>query len=223
MATETIPTDAATLKSVVQIAAGAVYKPLPQKIEDGYVTAHAVQTIAADPQRLYTLWRDVEAFPRWQEYVVSVKDLGAGRSHWVMGNPEDVDPKGKDGKRIEFDSQIERDDPGQRIGWKSITEGVEQEGVVTFEPAENGRGTIVTLIQKQKVPGGLLGNAAAATAKRGPKQIVIEDLRHFKEMVEAGEIPTVAGQPHGPRGVSGGIKEWMLGENNPTPPGSSGR
>ena len=66
-----------------------------------------------------------------------------------------------------------------------------------------------------------MGNAVAATAKRGPKQIVIEDLRHFKEMVEAGEIPSVAGQPHGPRGVTGAVKEWMLGENNPTPPGSS--
>ena len=216
MATEVIPTDASKLKSVAQIAEGTVYKPLPQKTEGGYVTAHAVQTIAADAQTLYTLWRNLEAIPRWQEYVVSVKELGAGKSHWVMGNPEDAD-----GKRIEFDSQIERDDPGQRIGWKSVTEGVEQEGVVTFEPAENGRGTIVTLIQKQRVPGGVLGNAVAATAKRGPKQIVIEDLRHFKEMVEAGEIPSVAGQPHGPRGVSGSVKEWMLGENNPTPPGSS--
>ena len=216
MATEVIPTDAAKLKSVAGIVQGTAYKPLPQKTEDGYVTAHAVQTINADAQRLYALWHDVESIPRWQEYVVSVKNLGGGKSHWVMGNPED-----KDGKRIEFDSQVERDDPGKRIGWKSVTEGVEQEGVVTFEPAENGRGTIVTLIQKQRVPGGFLGNAAAATAKRGPKQIVIEDLRHFKEMAEAGEIPTVAGQPHGPRGVIGGIKEWALGESNPTPPGSS--
>ncbi len=216
MATEVVPTDESKLKSVTGISQGISYKPLPQKTEDGYVTAHAVQTIGADAQRLYTLWRDMESIPLWQEYVVSVQDLGGGKSHWVMGNPED-----KDGKRVEFDSQIERDDPGQRIGWKSLTKGVEQEGVVTFEPAENGRGTIVTLIQKQKVPGGFLGNAAAATAKRGPKQIVIEDLRHFKEMAEAGEIPTVAGQPHGPRGVVGGIKEWALGENNPTPPGSS--
>ncbi len=216
MATEVIPTDESKLKSVAQIPQGTAYKPLPQKVEDGYVTAHAIQTIQADPERLYTLWRDMESIPLWQEYVVSVKDLGAGKSHWVMGNPED-----EKGARIEFDSQIERDEPGKRIGWKSITDGVEQEGVVTFEVSENGRGTRVTLIQKQKVPGGAVGNAVAAVAKRGPKQIVIEDLRHFKEMVEAGEIPTVRDQPHGPRGVSGGIKEWVLGESNPTPPGSS--
>ena len=216
MATEVTPTDEAKLKSVMGISQGFAYKPLPQKTEDGYVTAHAVQTIQADPQRLYALWRDMTSIPLWQEYVVSVTDLGGGKSHWVIGNPED-----KDGKRIEFDSQIERDEPGRRIGWKSITPEVEQEGVVTFEASANGRGTMVTLIQK--VLGGSLGNAAAATAKRGPKQIVIEDLRHFKEMAEAGEIPSVAGQPHGPRGVVGGIKEWALGESNPTPPGSSGQ
>jgi hypothetical protein len=65
-----------------------------------------------------------------------------------------------------------------------------------------------------------LANAAASTAKRGPKQTVIEDLRHFKELAETGEIPTVKGQPHGPRGLTGGIKEWMYGETNPTPPGT---
>ena len=216
MATEVMATDESKLKDVRGLQAGVAYQPLPEKTEDGYVTAHAVQSILAEPQRLYALWRDMESIPLWQEFVVSVKDLGGGKSHWVMGNPEEAD-----GKRIEFDSEIERDEPGKRLGWKSITEGVEQEGVVTFEPNENGRGTRVTLIQKQKVPGGVLGNAAAATAKRGPKQIVIEDLRHFKEMAETGEIPSVAGQPHGPRGITGKTKEWMLGENNPTPPGTS--
>ena len=202
--------------AVANVKAGGHYAPLPDKSEDGYVTGHAVQTILADPQDLYSLWRDVESIPLWQEYVVSVKDLGNGRSHWVMGDPED-----KDGKRVEFDSEIQEDVPGQRIAWRSVTEGVDQSGVVTFTPSENGRGTQVLLVQTSKVPGGALGNAAAAIAKRGPKQIVVEDLRHFKELAEAGEIPTVEGQPHGPRGLSGSVKRWMYGENNPTPAGTS--
>ena len=49
---------------------------------------------------------------------------------------------------------------------------------------------------------------------------MIEDLRHFKELAESGEIPTVEGQPHGPRGVIGNIKRWMYGETNPTPEGT---
>ena len=195
---------------------GSHYVPLPDATENGRVTAHAVQTILVEPQPLYDLWRDVTTIPLWQEHVVSVTRTGATTSHWVMGDPED-----KDGKRIEFDSELTEDIPGQKIAWRSFTDGVEQSGEVSFVPSPVGRGTIVTLIQTVKVPGGALGNVAASVGKRGPKQTVIEDLRHFKEMAEAGEIPSVKGQPHGPRGVMGGIKEWMYGETNPTPPGTS--
>ncbi len=198
--------------------AGTMYAPLPEGTNDGRVTAHAVQTINADAEELYKVWSDVTRFPRWQEHVVSVTPTSKTTSHWVVGNPED-----QDGKRIEFDSEITEDVAGQKIAWQSISPEVEQYGSVTFKQAASGRGTLVTLIQTVKVPAGRLGNAVASVVARGPAQTVKENLRHFKEMAEAGEIPSVAGQSHGPRGIVGGIKEWMYGETNPTPPGSSDR
>ena len=192
------------------------YIPLPEGEQDGFVTAHAVQTIAADAKALYRLWHDISQFWRWQENVVSVTPLGNNRSHWVVGNPEDPD-----GKRIEFDSELTDDVPGKRIAWRSVSDAVKQDGSVSFEESPVGRGTVVTLIQEVKVPGGSLGNAVAGIVKRSPRQTVIENLRHFKELAETGEIPSVKGQPHGPRGVMGGIKEWMYGDSNPTPPGTS--
>ncbi len=198
--------------------AGTAYAPLPEGQVDGRVTAHAVQTINAGAEELYKVWADVSQFPRWQEHVVSVTPTGAKTSHWVIGNPED-----KDGKRVEFDSELTADVPGQKLAWRSISPEVEQYGSVTFQEAASGRGTLVTLIQTVKVPAGWVGNAIASVAARGPAQTVKENLRHFKEMAEAGEIPSVAGQAHGPRGITGGIKEWMYGETNPTPPGSSDR
>lgn len=193
--------------------AGDEYAPLPDGQKDGWVHAHARQTILVEPQALYELWSDVTLFPLWQEQVVSVTPTSGKQTHWVMGNPED-----ERGKRIEFDSEITEDVPGRKIAWKSIGGNIEQGGVVKFDARRDGRGTVVTLIQHVKV--GALVNAAASTAKRGPRQNVIEDLRHFKQLAETGEIPSVKGQPHGPRGVSGGIKEWMYGETNPTPPGT---
>lgn len=192
------------------------YAPLPNGEHDGRVTAHAVQTIRAEPLALYNLWHNVSQIPRWQEHVVSVTPLTDHQSHWVMGNPEDAD-----GKRVEFDSEIYEDIAGSRIAWRSTSGDVEQSGSVTFELATSGRGTLVTLIETIKVPFGALGNAAAGIAKRSPRQTVIEILRHFKQLAETGEIPSVKGQPHGPRGISGGIKEWLYGETNPTPPGTS--
>src|SRR6202046_651210 len=187
-------------------ATGEHYVPMPEGKENGLVTGSAVQTIQGDPKALYAFWRDVTFIPRWQEHVVSVTPIDSQKSHWVMGNPED-----EDGKRIEFDSQITEDIPGEKISWQSIGGDVEQGGTVTFSSSASGRGTLVTLIQSTNVPLGTVGNAIAGVAKRSPRQTVIEDLRHFKQMVETGEIPSVKGQPHGPRGISGGIKEWMYG------------
>ncbi|WP_263383560.1 SRPBCC family protein [Granulicella arctica] len=195
---------------------GSEYVALPNSKEDGVVTASAAQTIQGKPAELYELWSDVTLFPRWQEGVVSVSRTGPTTSHWIMGDPED-----QDGKRVEFDSEITEDISGEKISWRSTGGDVHQSGTVTFVPTLANRGTLVTLTQAVKVPLGSLGNALAGIAKRSPKQIVIEDLRHFKQIVEAGEIPSVRGQSHGPRGVSGGVKEWMYGETNPTPPGTS--
>ena len=201
-----------TLPAATQ--AGSRYFPPKEKGADGEIIGHSVQTIGVDAQTLFALWSDLPSIPLWQEHVVSVTALGGNRSHWVMGNPDDAE-----GKRIEFDSETTESIPGKKIAWRSMTEGVTQSGVVTYE--ETPRGTRVTLTQSAKVPGGSLGNAAAAAVKRSPRQTITEDLRHFKQFAETGEIPTTVGQSHGTRGISGAIKDWMYGEHNPTPPGSS--
>jgi uncharacterized membrane protein len=190
------------------------YAPLPDGEHDGRTTAHAIQTIRAEPLTLYNLWRNLSLIPLWQEHVVSVTSMTGSQSHWVMGNPEDAE-----GKRVAFDSEIFEDVPGSRIAWRSISGDVDQTGRVTFEPVT--RGTLVTLLETVKMPFGAIGNAVSAVAKRSPRQTVIENLRHFKQLAETGEIPSVKGQPHGPRGLSGGFKEWLYGESNPTPPGTS--
>jgi uncharacterized membrane protein len=192
------------------------YRPLPQGEHEGRVTSHAVQTVRLDPQALYALWRDVDLIPRWQERVISVTPVSETVSHWVMGNPRDESEK-----QITYDAEITEDVPGERIAWRSISGDVEQNGSVTFEATGTGRGTLVTLIETVKVPLGSLGNAIVAVVKRSPSQMVIENLRHFKQLAETGEIPSVEGQPHGPRGLVGSMKEWMYGETNPTPAGTS--
>ena len=193
---------------------GAHYVALPETKDHGVVTGHALETILVEPQALYALWKEVESFPRWQEFVVSVTPKDEKVSHWVMG-----DPTNESGSRVEFDSEITEDIAGEKIAWRSISGLVHQVGEVRFE--KTSRGTRVRLIQTVKVPGGQLGNAFAAMAARSPQQIVIENLRHFKQLAESGEIPSVEGQPHGPRGASGAVKSWMYGETNPTPPGTS--
>ncbi len=195
---------------------GGHFTPLPQDVEDGIVRAHTQQTVNASRDHLYKLWRDVTNAPLFQEYVVSVKPVSATRSTWTFGNPEDPD-----GKRLSYDTEVYEDIPGEKIAWRSVDTEFKEHGEVHFKDAPGGRGTLLILQENMMAPGGRLALAAAALTKRTPRQIVIEDLRHFKELAESGEIPTVVANPHGPRGFSGSIKARLYGENNPTPPGTS--
>lgn len=195
---------------------GGHFTPLPQDVKNGEMRAHTQQTINASREHLYKLWRDVSNAPQFQEYVISVVRKTETRSTWTFGNPDDANSP-----RLTYDTEVYEDVPNERIAWRSVDTTFEEHGEVSFQEAPGGRGTLVVLQENQVIPGGRLSIAAAALVKRTPRQIVIEDLRHFKELAESGEIPTVVANPHGPRGFIGAVKLRLYGENNPTPPGTS--
>ncbi len=196
---------------------GSNYSPLPRSKHDGRVVGHAVQTINATPEQVYQVYTRSELLPAWQEGVVSVQATGENTLHWVMEEPGS-------GKQIEFDSEIVEAVPGVRHVSRIINGPFESTtDTVTFEANAYGRGTVVTMISDYKLPGGPIANAVAAVASRSPEQLTIENLRHLKQLIESTEIPNVEGQPAGPRGVVGKWKQFIMGENLPTPPGSSER
>lgn len=139
---------------------------------------------------------------------------GPNTSHWVSvkGTGDEAE------KAMEWDSEILNDEPGKRIAWRSIEGDVDSAGEVVFETAPNGRGTVVTVLLEFRM--GAVASAWRAATARDPKQAVIENLRHFKALAEAGEIPRVQGQPHGPRGAVGRLKRSLYGETVATPAGA---
>jgi uncharacterized membrane protein len=56
---------------------------------------------------------------------------------------------------------------------------------------------VLTVSMDYAPAAGAAGAAAARLLGSVPEHQVEEDLRRFKEVMEAGEIPTIAGQPHG--------------------------
>jgi uncharacterized membrane protein len=182
------------------------YLPPPAD-KDGKLWVRTSALVQADPQALYSIWRDIESAPRWQEEIVSVTRTGEKTSHWIMQSGD---------KTIEWDSEVLADEPGRRIAWRSIAGESNNAGEVVFEPAPGDRGTIVVVLQEFRM--GKLASAWETLVGRNPKQAVIENLRHFKAFAETGEIPRVQGQPHGDRGMVGGMKQSMYGEKIFTPP-----
>jgi uncharacterized membrane protein len=149
-------------------------------------------TILKPREELYRVWRDFENHPRFIPNLLSVRNLEAGRSHWVFQGPVGV--------VLEWDSRLTEDRPGERIEWHTLPGSkLPHTGTVRFEDAPGGRGTVVHLALRYHVPG---GRAAALVAKllgEEPKQYLSRGLRQFKQLQETGEVATVDAQTHGHR------------------------
>jgi uncharacterized membrane protein len=179
--------------------------------EDGIHEAQATMTIACSPELLYALWRDLNLVPKWQERIVRVVDLGEGRSSWAMRLTDD--------RELEWTSFFTVEDPALRMAWKSEDDLGEQTeiqlaGQVIFEPALNGRGTVVRLTQQFRLPGGKFASFFTAPHLRSPEAYVRENLRHFKQLAETGEVARTHGQSHGESSMRGNIQSILLGEKN---------
>ena len=70
---------------------------------------------------------------------------------------------------------------------------------VDFRPAPGGRGTEIHAVADGDRPGGVVGAVAEKLSGDDPDQLVSDDLRRFKQLVETGEIARSDGAPEGVR------------------------
>ncbi len=147
-------------------------------------------TINKPPDELYRFWREFRNLPRFMKHLESVTTLDSGRSHWVA--------KGPAGERIEWDAEIYNEKENELISWRSLP-GSEfiNAGTVRFERAAGGRGTVVRVTMNFNVSGGRVTAALARLVGQSPEQLVGEDLRRLKQILETGEIATIEGQSSG--------------------------
>jgi uncharacterized membrane protein len=135
--------------------------------------------IDAPVEDVYQLWANFENFPRFMAHVKEVRNIGLGRSHWVVAGPVGVP--------VEWDAVITRLDPNRVIAWKSLpTSTVKSAGLVFFEPNGQG-GTRVTVRMSYNPPAGALGHAVAALFGADPRQAMNEDLVRLKGLLETGK------------------------------------
>lgn len=153
-------------------------------------------TINKPAHELYQFWRNFENLPRLMTHLESVRRIDDRRSHWVAKAPA--------GMTVEWDAEIINEKANELIAWRSLAGAqIPNAGSVRFEQAPNGRGTQVKVALNYEPPAGKLGSLLAKLFGAEPEQQVAEDLRHFKQFMEAGEMPTTAGQPSGRSATSG--------------------
>lgn len=147
-----------------------------------------VVTINRDIGEVYAFWRKLENLPVFMKHLRSVQQITNTRSRWV------AQVSGK-GPAQEWESEILEDKPNELIRWRGLPNGgIQHSGVVRFRRAPGNRGTEVQVQMEYRPP---VGMTVAALMYPVTKQMLREEIRRFKWVMEAGEIPTTEGQPSG--------------------------
>lgn len=143
------------------------------------VDIHKTINVNAPVEEVFAFWSNWENFPRFMSNVREIKDLGNGRSHWVVAGPAGIS--------VEWDAVITKYEPNQVIAWKSEPGSlIANAGMVQFQPNEQG-GTRVTIRLAYNPPAGALGHLVAAIFGADPKRQMDEDLLRFKSLIETGK------------------------------------
>jgi uncharacterized membrane protein len=162
----------------------------PEKFQKRGV--HVVASFTVDKPRaeLFRYWRDFNNLPRFMTHLKSVRVIDDKRSHWVAQGPAGVS--------LAWDAELINEEPDSLIAWRSLQGGdVDSAGSVRFLDAPPGRGSEVKVVLDYIPPAGKFGAALSWLLGHGGDTTVREDLRRFKQIMEAGEVPTIEGQPSG--------------------------
>jgi len=143
--------------------------------------------INAPVETVFDYFVNYENFPHFMSRVCEVRDLGNGRSHWVV--------KGPAGMHVSWDADLTRFEPNRIIAWRSVPGSiVGNAGVIRFDCNTAG-GTRVHIMLSYNPPGGALGHIAAAIFGADPKSELDADLVRLKTMIETGHPAHDAAQP----------------------------
>ena len=160
--------------------------------EPAEIHAESSFTVNVSPEEAYRFWTNLENLPRFMSHLESVRKVDDRRSEWIARGPMQL--------RIKWNAEIVDQRENEWIVWRSDPNiAFRNSGSVQFLPAPGNRGTEVTVALQYMPPAGPVGKAFARLFGKDPSQAIYEDLRHFKQLIEAGEIATTVGQPHGQR------------------------
>jgi len=149
--------------------------------DKGIIRTKRSVTVNKSREECYAFWHNFENLPQFMRHLESVTVTGDRRSHWKAKAPA--------GASVEWDAETTDDRPNELIAWRSTENAdVYNAGRVRFDPAPGGRGTEVRIELEYKPPLGKLGSKVAMLWREEPGQQVMDDLRHFKQVMETGEI-----------------------------------
>jgi HSP20 family molecular chaperone IbpA len=118
----------------------------------------------------YNQWTQFEKFPKFMDGVQEVKQLDDAHLHWRAI---------RNGKEIEWDSEIIEQVPDQLITWRDM-DGPGNQGSIYFKPLKDNSSTVELVMEIAPKEA-----ATSATAQSVIQQRIEQDLSRFKQMLES--------------------------------------
>lgn len=145
--------------------------------------------IEASPETVFDFWSHFENFPHFMSHVSEVRNLGAGRSHWMVSGPAGIP--------VEWDAVLTESSRPGKLAWRTDEDApVRHTGEVHFEPELTG--TRVSVHMSYAPPAGAIGHVLASLLGADPKREMDDDLMRMKAFIETGIPPHDAAQPFRP-------------------------
>lgn len=146
--------------------------------------------VGRDAATLFRYWRNLENLGRFMSHLHEVREHDDRRSHWVA--------RGAMGVPFEWEAEIINERENELIAWRSVDGSkVDTAGSVHFHELPHDRGTEVRVNLKYDAHSAQLAAPLARLLGESPPQQIRDDLRRFKQIMEAGEVATTTGQPRG--------------------------
>jgi uncharacterized membrane protein/osmotically-inducible protein OsmY len=146
--------------------------------DEGIVVQKTLR-VYAEPDDVYSCWREMENFPQFMSHVREVSKLSDTLYHWVVDGPAGVP--------VEWDAEITADVPGELLAWRTTEDAaVQSSGIVHFEPDPYGD-TRVHVRMTYRPPANAVGSTVAKLFGVDPRSQMNEDLVRFKSYLETGK------------------------------------
>ncbi len=184
---------------------GATAKRIPET-----VMLETSVTVNATPEEAYRFWHNFEDLPRFMRHLESVRFTSPRRSQWRAHLPS--------GRSIAWNAETVEDRDGELISWRTLPgSDIDHYGWVRFRLAPGDKGTEITVRLEYRPPLKGAGHLVAKLLGNMPEFQIREDLRRFKNLIEAGEIPTTEGQPSGRRSGAVSVLHRLQRQYAPEP------
>jgi uncharacterized membrane protein len=143
-------------------------------------------TVSKPREEVYAFWRKLENLPQFMKHLEEVTESDDVKSTWRARVPG--------GLMLSWEAEILEDQPNTFISWCSLPgSSIDNAGEVFFRDTPSGKGTEIQARISYRLPAGDIGSVAGKLFNPVVEELVKEDLRRFKQILETGGIPAMEG------------------------------